>query len=102
MRLAFGYPLETLEVWPTSSENRKVRTLMQSECCQRVIQKCKGLYKEPVLILLLKEWQDGYDPHSFSKANRGSAWIKMMTIAEPHDQRNSPEVSATFCVNETR
>jgi hypothetical protein len=100
LRLAFGYPLERLEVRETNAEkSSNVRTLMQSECCQRIVQKCKGLYKEPVLILFLKEWQDGYDPHSFSKANRGSAWIKMVTIAEPHEHRNSPEVRNLFCSN---
>jgi hypothetical protein len=93
LRLAFGYPLERLELCEDiADKHNNVRTLMQSECCQRIIQKCKCLYKEPVLILFLKEWQDGYDPHSFSKANRGSAWIKMITIAEPHEHRNCREV----------
>lgn len=104
-RLAFGFPLEKLEDrgWPPDS-SKMVRTLMQSAVSQRVINECKFSYGDlnsrnckagdgSVLILLLKEWQDGYDPHSFSKANRGSCWVKLVTIAEPHDNRNGTEVS---------
>jgi hypothetical protein len=93
-RLAFGFPLEKLEIREENEERYKyVRSLMQSEHCQRIIRKCQELYDEPVLILLLKEWQDGYDPRSFSKANRGSAWLKTTTISEPHENRNGREVS---------
>ena len=70
-----------------------VVSLIQAECCQRVIRCCQSDYSEPVLVLPLIEWQDGYDAHSFSKTNRGSSWIKIVTIAEPHDHKNKPEVS---------
>jgi hypothetical protein len=91
-RLAHGFPLEKIE--QRDGDNRDpVRTSMQSENSQRKLRLCLHLYKEPVLVLFLKEWQDGYDPHSFSKTNRGSCWVKLITIAEPHDHRNSPEVS---------
>jgi hypothetical protein len=96
LRLSFGFPLEKLVIRESLSDRQKgVRSLIQSECSQRIIQRCKQLYKEEVLILQLKEWQDGYDPHSFSKTNRGSAWIKLVTIAEPHENRNDPDVSQT-------
>jgi len=91
-RLAFGFPLEKVE----SGEGNKfncVLSLMQAECSQRVIRRCQRDYTEPVLVLLITEWQDGYDAHSFSKTNRGSSWIKIVTIAEPHEHKNSPEVS---------
>jgi hypothetical protein len=94
LRLSFGFPLEKLVVRESLSDRQKgVRSLMQSECSQRIIERCKHMYNEEVLILQIKEWQDGYDPHSFSKTNRGSAWIKLVTIAEPHDNRNDPDVS---------
>lgn len=90
-RLAFGFPLEKVELRSESDQN-PVRTTMQSKDSQRKLSVCRVRYDEPVLVLFLKEWQDGYDPHRFSKANRGSCWIKVITIAEPHDHRNSPEV----------
>ena len=65
---------------------------MQSPKCQRIIRDCKDKYDVPVLIVFLKEWQDGYDPHFFSKANRGSVWVKTITISEPHDHKNESEV----------
>jgi hypothetical protein len=91
-RLAFGFPLEKVELRETNDRDNPVRTTMQSEDSQCKLQVCMRRYKEPVLVLFLKEWQDGYDPHSFSKTNRGSCWVKLITIAEPHDHRNSPEV----------
>jgi hypothetical protein len=92
-RLAHGFPLEKVEL--RDDDNRDpVRTCMQSKNSQEKLKLCLHQYEEPVLVLFLKEWQDGYDPHSFSKTNRGSCWVKIMTIAEPHDHRNSPEVSA--------
>lgn len=90
-RLAFGFPLEKVEL--REDENAPVRTLMQSRSSQRVLRKCQDLYNEPVLVLFLKEWQDGYDPHAMSKKNRGSCWVKVVTISEPHDDRNSAQVS---------
>lgn len=92
-RLAFGFPLENLQ----TSEDRHdvpIRTVMEADASQAVIQRCKNAYDEPVLVLLLREWQDGYDPRSFSKKNRGSCWIKTVTIAEPHEHSNGPEVRA--------
>jgi hypothetical protein len=92
-RLAFGFPLEKVESCGEENKLRTVLTVMQAECSQRVLQKCTKEYDEPVLIILLREWQDGYDPHAMSKINRGSAWVKIVTISEPHDHKNGPEVS---------
>ena len=91
-RLAFGFPLEKLEL-RDEGDNGNVQSLMQSRRCQQILRDCKDLYSEPVVVLFLKEWQDGYDPHSFSKANRGSAWLKTCTISEPHGHKNSSQVS---------
>lgn len=92
-RLAFGFPLEKIEL-RDESDTSAVRSLTQSRKCQRVLRYWKSEYtKEPTVFLFLKEWQDGYDPHSFSKSNRGSAWLKTCTIAEPHDDRNGSQVS---------
>ena len=93
-RLAFGFPLEKVET--LQDTNAPVRTLIQSRSSQRVLRTCQHLYTEPVLVLFLKEWQDGYDPHAMSKNNRGSCWIKVVTISEPHDHRNCAQVSLYF------
>jgi hypothetical protein len=89
-RLAFGFAIEKLEIIKDSTA--PVRTVMQSPKCQRIIRDCNNKYDVPVLIVFLKEWQDGYDPHSFSKANRGSVWVKTITISEPHEHKNQSEV----------
>lgn len=89
-RLAFGFGIEKLVI--VEDPTAPVRSVMQSPKCQQVIQACTNKYDVPVLILFLKEWQDGYDPHSFSKANRGSVWIKTITISEPHEHKNQSEV----------
>jgi hypothetical protein len=91
-RLAFGFPLEKINL-REDDDNTPVRTLMESKSSQRILHMCRDLYQEPVIVLFLKEWQDGYDPHAMSKNNRGSCWVKLVTIAEPHDNRNSPQVS---------
>jgi hypothetical protein len=90
-RLAFGFPLEKVEL--CDDENAPVRTLMQSISSQRVLRTCQDLFTEPVLVLFLTEWQDGYDPHAMSKNNRGSCWVKVITISETHDGRNCAQVS---------
>jgi hypothetical protein len=89
-RLAFGFAIEKLEIVKDSTA--PIRSIMQSPKCQRIIRDCKDKYDVPVLIVFLKEWQDGYDPHSFSKANRGSVWVKTITISEPHEHKNESEV----------
>jgi hypothetical protein len=98
-RLAFGFPLEKLKCGE-GNHDVAIRTVMEAETSQGVIQRCKNAYNEPVLVLLLREWQDGYDPHAFSKKNRGSCWIKTVTIAEPHKHSNGPEVCAHYCDRE--
>lgn len=40
---------------------------------------------------MIKEWQDGYDPHAYSKANCGSSWVKTVTISEPHENKNNAQ-----------
>jgi hypothetical protein len=90
-RLAFGFPLESVDVRDEDG-TMPVRTLTQSRSSQAVLRQCQDLYNEPVLVLFMKEWQDGYDPHAMSKNNRGSCWVKLVTISEPHTHRNSPEV----------
>lgn len=89
-RLAFGFCMEKVHL--VEEPNVPIRCVINSPVCQRVIRKCQQMYVVPVLILFLKEWQDGYDPHSFSKTNRGSAWVKTITISEPHEHKNQAEV----------
>ena len=39
-----------------------------------------------VLCLYITEWSDGFEPSSCTKNNRGSCWIKTVTIAPPPSQ----------------
>ncbi len=61
-----GFPLEKVELQVDLCQN--VKTIMQSGASQTILQKCIEVYnEEPVIILFIEEWQDDYDPHSFSK-----------------------------------
>ena len=49
------------------------------------------MYPTEVLVLWIMEWSDGYDPHAFSKSNRGSAWAKVITFVSPPEKNNAIE-----------
>ena len=85
--LAFGYEL----VKYSQNHDGKVTQIVDCLHCRRRYKEIQAMYSVPVLVLWIIEWSDGYDPHSFSKANRGSAWTKVITFVPPHNKTNSIE-----------
>jgi hypothetical protein len=86
--LAYGFPLSTIPKPPSSDD--RVSSIMESAYCRRRLEEIEKLYPSgPVLVLWMLEWSDGYDPHGFAKANRGSAWIKVVTFVPPTKYGNS-------------
>ena len=85
--LAFGYEL------PGYSKNHtgKVSKIVDCKHCRTRYDAIKKMYSGEVLVLWMMEWSDGYDPHAFSKANRGSAWTKVITFVPPHEKNNAIE-----------
>ena len=45
-------------------------------------------YGLPSLHVWLTEWSDDFDPNTSSKSNRGSVWIKTLTISAPPEHVN--------------
>lgn len=86
--LAYGYPLSTIP--PPQSDDGRVSNIAESEYCRARLREIEKLYPDgPVLVVWMLEWSDGYDPHGFSKANRGSSWIKVVTFVPPPKYYNS-------------
>jgi hypothetical protein len=65
-----------------------------SECCQSQMilnnaRKCNS-HDVPALVLYFNEWSDDFDPSlSSTRNNRGSVWMKSVTIAPPPNQLHS-------------
>ena len=80
----------------TDYDGKTVKYISQSARAQSLIQSMKNLASidgrlldptVPRLILHLIEWSDDFDPAKCIKDNRGSAWIKTVTIS-PVDSTN--------------
>ena len=48
-----------------------------------------GLGGDSSLCLYVVEWSDAFEPSSSAKSNRGSVWLKTVTISPPHDKLHS-------------
>ena len=48
----------------------------------------------PLICLYTNEWSDGFEPHYSVKVNKGSAWLKTVTISPP--QGNNHGLSYTY------
>ena len=86
--LAYGFTLDTV---PNLMINLppKVTRVVESAYCRKRYDEILKLYSHEVLVLWLVEWWDGYDPHGFSKTNRGSAWVKVVTFVPPANHQNN-------------
>ena len=93
--LAYGYalpqiPTDSTDSTDADSVQRRVATIVESKYCRTRLKELESLYNNrTVLVLWILEWSDGYDPHGFSKSNRGSAWIKVVTFVPPVKYSNS-------------
>lgn len=88
--LAHGYDLPPIPTEPTSNDDSTtVSHVTESSHCRKRQKEIEKMYQSPCLVLWITEWSDGYDPHGFSKKNRGSAWVKVVTFVPPKTMTNS-------------
>lgn len=86
--LAFGVDVENFNKTDESSDESKKTKLAHSDYARDMMGRVKADYNVPVIPLLITEWSDDYDPNGSNKNNRGSVWIKQVTISIPHETRN--------------
>lgn len=61
-----------------------VISMSQSDRAQRILQNSKLMSSDDdVMVLYLVEWSDGFEPSISVKSNRGSCWLKTVTISPP-------------------
>ena len=62
--------------------SRRTETVIAQNIYERAIaQNCN----EPILILPITEWSDDFEPNTQEKQNRGSVWVKCITVGLRHD-----------------
>ena len=73
-----------------AEEGELVRRISESTRAQRILENSKTLHgTTEVLTLYVTEWSDGFEPSLSIKGNRGSCWIKTVTIAPPPNKLHS-------------
>jgi hypothetical protein len=73
----------------TDSSSDRVSTLTQSLQAKTIPKKCQNRsLTSNTLCLYLVEWSDAFKPSSSIKSNRGSVWLKTITISPPHNKRH--------------
>ena len=61
-----------------------VISISQSDRAQRILHNSKLMSPDDdVMVLYLVEWSDGFEPSISVKSNRGSCWLKTITISPP-------------------
>ena len=87
--LAHGFELDTIS---KNLPGQAVTKISQSERAQRILHNAEILHDGTiVLTLYIIEWSDGFEPSSSIKGNRGSCWMKTITISPPANKVH------TFC-----
>jgi hypothetical protein len=84
--LGHGFEVDSIEA-NVDGDNGSVRKISESKVARRILNNVSRTHLQPenVLCLYLTEWSDGFEPSS-AKSNRGSCWIKTVTIAPPPSQ----------------
>jgi len=107
-----GHGME-LDVIERVHHGAVVRGIGESLRAQRILDNSERLHcGTKVLTLYVTEWSDGFEPSLSIKGNRGSCWVKTVTISPPpnklhslshtypialgHDGDNHEEVEAKF------
>ena len=54
--------------------------------------------RHPLICLWINEWSDGFEPSYSTKANRGSSWLKTITISPPANKIHSLEYTYPIAV----
>ncbi|MFO0446392.1 MAG: hypothetical protein ACK51L_01875 [bacterium] len=86
--LAHGYELDVIT--PMTDGDTSVMSISQSARAQRILRNAERSHTNiKVLPLYLIEWSNGFEPSNSIKSNRGSCWIKTVTISPPSSKIHS-------------
>jgi hypothetical protein len=86
--LAHGYEVDIIK--PTTDVGQCTASISQSTRAQRILRNAEKLHPGiKVLPLYLIKWSDGFEPSNSIKSNRGSCWIKTVTISPPSSKIHS-------------
>jgi hypothetical protein len=84
-----GHGLEVDSIERVGSDI-KVTRISNSLRAQRILDNSQKAHGETdVLTLYITEWSDGFEPSLSIKGNRGSCWIKTVTISPPPNKLHS-------------
>ena len=96
--LAHGLDLDTINAGSACGDNDTAAVSQfpasqknsESQHCREIYDRAQAIsaittYNEhhPLICLWINEWSDGFKPSYSVKANRGSAWLKTITIPPP-------------------
>ena len=82
--LGHGISVELIE---NCSSSEKVCTLSESLRAKTIAKNCQNIsLTNNTLCLYVVEWSDAFEPSSSIKSNRGSVWLKTITISPPHNK----------------
>jgi len=87
--LGHGIPIGLIEDDSTSQMVRTISESIRAKSISRRGQIMAGLGGDSSLCLYVVEWSDAFEPSSSVKSNRGSVWLKTVTISPPHDKLHS-------------
>ena len=87
--LGHGIPIGLIEDDSTSQMVRTISESIRAKSIARRGQIMAGLGGDSSLCLYVVEWSDAFEPSSSVKSNRGSVWLKTVTISPPHDKLHS-------------
>ena len=74
-----------------------ISCIEDSPCCRSIWKNATALYPgEDILCMFAVEWSDDFEPSTSVKSNRGSVWLKSVTISPPHGQQH--QLSHTYPV----
>ena len=88
--LAHGVEID-IDGYVNPTRNGPVQQLGDAPQFQNLYENARRLYSTPVIALWGVEWSDDFEPNSQAKQNRGSAWVKTVTIATPHARIHSTD-----------
>jgi hypothetical protein len=85
--LGHGMELDCIE---RVQQGTVVRRISESLRAQRILDNSERLHHGgKVMTLYITEWSDGFEPSLSIKGNRGSCWVKTVTIAPPPNKLHS-------------
>jgi hypothetical protein len=86
--LAHGYEVDIIK--PTTDVGQCTVSISQLTRAQKILKNAEKLHPGiKVLPLYLIKWSDGFEPSNSIKSNRGSCWIKTVTISPPSSNIHS-------------